>query len=94
MLAQHTGINSLTIQTDCLQAIQTMNDGGFLAKSADTVYADCNILLSGFDNVLVEHCKTEAYKVAHELARNASSLTDTCIWDHNPPSSIFESCER
>ena len=51
-----------------------MNDGGFLATSADTVYADCNVLLSGFDNVLLEHCKTEAYKVAHELARGMLHL--------------------
>ena len=32
MLAQHIGCNRLIIQSDCMEVVQTMNDGGFMAK--------------------------------------------------------------
>ena len=32
MLAQHIGCNRLIIQSDYMEVVQTMNDGGFMAK--------------------------------------------------------------
>lgn len=84
-------MNSFTIHTDCLQIVQTINDGGFSTTSASAVYTDCNILLAGFDNVLVKHCNRKANVVAHELARNYVAMSRTCVWDDDLPSFIFAS---
>jgi hypothetical protein len=36
---------------------------------AAAIFYDCNILISGFSKVFVEHCPRESNVVAHELAK-------------------------
>jgi ribonuclease HI len=71
MLAQHIGCNRLIIQSDCMEVVQIMKDGGFSANSTAAIYDDCNIIWSGFQDISIEHCSREANQVAHNLARRA-----------------------
>jgi hypothetical protein len=48
MLAQHIGCNRLIIQSDCMEVVDTMKDGGFTANSAVALYDECNIIWSSF----------------------------------------------
>jgi ribonuclease HI len=87
MLAQHIGCNQFIIQTDCILVVETMNDVGFLATPATTIYDVCIILWSGFSSISIEHCNREANRVAHELARKAFSSKSS--WVDEPPSFIL-----
>jgi hypothetical protein len=69
-LAQQIGSNSFTLQTNCVQVVETMNNGGFSATASTTIYDDCNTILSGFDNINLEHCNRKANLVAYKLAKN------------------------
>ena len=85
MLAQRIGCNKIIIQSDCMEVVQIMQEGGFSANSAAPIYNECNILWSGFQEISIEHCNREANQVAHSLAQRARSLRQNCIWDDDPP---------
>jgi hypothetical protein len=53
MLAQHIGCNRLIIQSDYMEVVDTMKDGGFTANSAATLYDECNIIWSGFQDIIL-----------------------------------------
>jgi len=55
MLAQHIGCNRLIIQSDCIEVIQIMKEGGFSANSAAAIYDDCNTIWSGFQDISIKH---------------------------------------
>jgi ribonuclease HI len=65
MLAQHIGCNQLIIQSDRMEVVETMKDGGFTTNSAAAVYDECNIIWSGFQDITIEHCNREANQAAH-----------------------------
>ena len=44
MLTQHIGCNRLTVQSDYMEVVETMNNGGFSANSAAALYDECNII--------------------------------------------------
>ena len=48
MLAQHIGGNRLIVQSDCMEVIEIMGNGGFSANSVAAIYDECNIVWSGF----------------------------------------------
>lgn len=91
MLAQQIGCNRLIIQSDCMEVVQIMTDGGFTANSAAAIYEDCNILWSGFADITIEHCSREANQVAHNLARRAREYETNCTWVDEPPRFILDS---
>uniref|UniRef100_A0A8R7NXV9 RNase H type-1 domain-containing protein n=1 Tax=Triticum urartu TaxID=4572 RepID=A0A8R7NXV9_TRIUA len=41
LLAQQLGISKLVVESDCLEVINTMNNGGFTASGAVAIYSDC-----------------------------------------------------
>jgi ribonuclease HI len=84
MLAHHIGCNRIIIQSDCMEIVQTMKDGGFTANSAAALYDKCNIICCGFQDITIEHCNREANQAAHSLARRAMQLKQNCIWDDEP----------
>jgi len=59
MLAQHIRCNQLIIQSDCMEAVHIMKDGGFSANSGAAIYDDCNIIWSDFQHISIEHCSRE-----------------------------------
>ncbi|XBI64051.1 hypothetical protein VPH35_044312 [Triticum aestivum] len=86
-LAQRAGCNRIIINSDNLEVIETMQDGGQSAGAAAAIFEDrfhyaCDFFMTRF-----EHCNREANKVAHELARLARfSLTSD--WFEEPLSEI------
>jgi hypothetical protein len=90
-LAQHIGCSRFIIQSDNIQVVEAMLDGGFSATAAAAIFLDCNFLASGFSKVSYEFCPRESNSVAHELARNCFQTFNSCIWDDDPPSFILTS---
>lgn len=43
MLAQHIGCNRLIVQSDCLEVIDTIQDGGFSTVAGVTIFDECRI---------------------------------------------------
>lgn len=89
MLAQQIGCNRVIFQSHCMQVVDTMKDGGFSATTAAAIYEECHDLWKNFANVDIQHCNREANQVAHQLAREAFSAKQSCIWVDEPPSSIL-----
>ena len=87
-LAQHIGCNWLIIQSNRMEVVQAMKDGGFTANSATALYDECNIIWSRFQDIMIEHCNREANQAAHNLAR-AMQCKQNCTWDNEPPSFIL-----
>ena len=86
-LAQKAGCNRLIINSDNLEVIDTMKNGGQFAGTAATVFNDCYFLACDFPLTSFEHCNRKANRVAHELARLARvSLTNE--WFEEPMNDI------
>jgi hypothetical protein len=83
-LAQHIGGNKFIVQSDSLQVIETMKNGGFLATSSVALFDNCRILTSGFIDITFELCNREANGVSYELARYSFSEESVIFWDHDP----------
>jgi hypothetical protein len=90
MLAQHIGCNRLIIQSDCMEVVQIMKEGGFSANLVAAIYDDCNTIWSGFQDISIEHCSREANQVAHNLARRARQHRQNCTWVDDPPNFILD----
>ena len=76
-IAQRAGCNRLVINSDNMEAIETMNNGGRSSSIAAEVFDDCYFLACDFPITKFGHCNREANRVAHELvklARFSSSL--------------------
>jgi hypothetical protein len=89
LLAQHIVCNSFILQSDCLEVVETMKEGGFSATAAAAIFDECYNLWKDQDAASMEHCDRDANKVAHELAWQAFCTKDSCIWVDNPPSFIL-----
>ncbi|KAF7058880.1 hypothetical protein CFC21_065854 [Triticum aestivum] len=75
-LTQRAGCNRIIINSDNLEVIETMQDGGQSAGAAASIFDDCFHYACDFVITKFEHCYGEANKVAHELVRLARfSLT-------------------
>lgn len=48
-----------------------MQEGGFSAKAAGTIYDECYMYWMDFHSISISHCIRECNVVAHELARQA-----------------------
>ena len=71
LLAQRAGCNRLHVNSDNIEVINIMKNGGQSAGAAAAVFDDCYFLACDFPFTRFEHCNREANKVAHELARLA-----------------------
>ncbi|KAM3191940.1 hypothetical protein ACQJBY_069278 [Aegilops geniculata] len=71
LLAQRAGCNRLHVNSDNIEVINTMKNGGQSAGAAAAVFDDCYFLACDCPLTRFEHCNREANKVAHELARLA-----------------------
>ena len=73
-LAHKAGCNHLIVNSDNLEVIETMKNGGRSTRTAAAVFDDCYFLACDFPLTRFEHCFREANKVAHELAKLARFL--------------------
>lgn len=70
-LTLQTGFNRFIIQSDCMEVVTTMLEGGYSATAAGAIYEECYSLSKSFDYFSIEFCNREANQVAHELAKVA-----------------------
>jgi len=89
LLAKHIGCNNLILQSDCLEVVETMKEGGLSTTAATINFDECYNLWKDQYAVRMEHCNRDANKVAHELARQAFYTKDSCIWVDDPSSFIL-----
>ncbi|XBI52618.1 hypothetical protein VPH35_034967 [Triticum aestivum] len=83
ILVQKAGCNRLIVNSDNLEVIDTMKNGGQSAGVAAAVFDDCYFMSCEFTVTTFEHCNREANKVAHEIARLAKFST-TRDWFEEP----------
>ncbi|XBI43501.1 hypothetical protein VPH35_108267 [Triticum aestivum] len=86
-LAQRAGCNRLIINSDNLEVIETMQDGGQSTGVATAIFNDCFHYACDFIMTRFEHCNREANRVAHELARLAR-FSSTSDWFEEPINEI------
>ncbi|KAI4994178.1 hypothetical protein ZWY2020_029226 [Hordeum vulgare] len=86
-LAQKAGCNRLIINSDNLEVIETMKDGGRSAGAAAAIFDDYFLYACDFVATRFEHCNREANKVAHELAR-LERFSQYSDWFEEPPVEI------
>ena len=67
-IAQRAGCNRLVINSDSMEVIETMNNGGRSSSTAAAVFVNCYFLACDFPITKFEHCNREANRIAHELA--------------------------
>ena len=44
MLVQHVGCNRIIVQSDCMEVVDIMGDGGFTANSGAAIYDECQAI--------------------------------------------------
>lgn len=89
LLAQQLGITKVVSESDCMEVINTMNNGGFTASGAAAIYSDCLVLAIRYNSVSFVHCPREANSVSHELAREAAS-DQPALWVDEPPAYVVQ----
>jgi hypothetical protein len=79
----------LEVNSDCMEVIDVMKDGGNSLGPAVAIYEECNFLSRNFSKVLFSHCPREANRVAHVLA-NHSEGPQSIVWIEEPPDYLFD----
>ncbi|XBI76598.1 hypothetical protein VPH35_069815 [Triticum aestivum] len=87
LLAQKAGSNRLVVNSDNMEVIDTMKNGGHTVGAAGAVFDDCYLLACDFSLVRFEHYNRKANKVAHEVARVAK-FSETWDWFEEPMNDI------
>lgn len=89
LLAQQIGCTRIEIQSDCMEVVQTMHDGGFSATAAVAIYDEIVQLWREFGDIAISHCNRSCNLVAHDLARQALLQKSAQVWVDDPPPSIL-----
>jgi ribonuclease HI len=84
LLAGQIGCNKLIVESDCMEVVQTMQEGGFSRGAAAAIFEECGFLCRSFASVIFCHCAREANEAAHTLAARAEGL-DSLVWHEDPP---------
>jgi hypothetical protein len=71
LLVQQIGCTRVEFQSDCMEVVNTMQDGGFSATAAAAIYDECAIYWKEFVAISITRCNRSCNSVAHELARQA-----------------------
>jgi len=79
-LAQQLGYSTIIVQSDCLEVVQSIQDGSFSAMASAPILDECDNLWREFTIISIEHCDRESNQVAHELARQGFMSKVSCIW--------------
>jgi hypothetical protein len=87
-LAQTVGCNKVIINSDNLEVVNTMNEGGRSAGPAAAIFDDCYHMACDFLHTSFVHCPREANMVAHELANLAKGPLCSSFFDE-PPSELI-----
>jgi ribonuclease HI len=86
--AESMGCSRLVVNSDCIEVIQIMKNGGYTQGPAAAIYDDCVYLCREFVDVIFEHCPREANNAAHVLAREA--VVNPHVWVDDPPDFLVD----
>ena len=78
----------IDVESDCLEVINTMQNGGSTTSGAAAIYSDCLVLVIGYTSITFVHCPREANSVSHDLARLARPSPS--LWGEEPPDFIVK----
>ena len=81
------------INSDCVEVIETMQNGGNSVGAAAAIYEECTFLARGFGIVRFAHCPRESNIVAHNLACNAE-VHQSIVWLEDPPDFLIGHLEN
>jgi hypothetical protein len=87
LLAWQVGCNILIVNSDCMDVIETMRNGGNSLGGAAAIYEECFFLASNFASVKFFHSPREANTAAHILARHLEGEV-LIVWHDDPPDFI------
>jgi ribonuclease HI len=88
ILAGQIGCNRIEVNSDCMDVIEVMNQGGNSFGPAAAIYEECSMLCHSFVEVVFSHCPREANMAAHALARSSEG-PESIVWLDDPPDFIF-----
>ncbi|XBJ18075.1 hypothetical protein VPH35_009334 [Triticum aestivum] len=88
ILARKASCNRLIVNSNNMEVIDTMKNGGQSTGAAAAVFDDCYFMTCDFSVTRFEHCNTKTNKVAHELARLAK-FSKTRDWCEEPIDNIL-----
>ena len=69
LLAGEIGCNKVVVESDCMEVVEIMQNGGNSRGPTSTIYEECSFLCRSFARVSFAHCPREANRAAHELAK-------------------------
>ena len=90
LLAGQVSCSKLIVNSNCLEVISTMQDGGNSIGQAAAIYEECTFLSKGFAHVIFCHSARESNRVAHMLACKAEGL-QSIVWLEDPLDFLVES---
>jgi ribonuclease HI len=88
ILAGQVRCNRLEVNSDSMDVIDVMGNGGNSLGSATAIYEECSFLCRNFTETQFSHCPREANMVAHELARHSGGM-ESIVWLDDPPDFIL-----
>ncbi|KAI4991227.1 hypothetical protein ZWY2020_039598 [Hordeum vulgare] len=86
-MAQKPRCNRLVINSDNMKVIDTMLNGGHLARTTAAIFENCYYMACDFSLNRFEHCNRETNKVAREFSRLAK-CSMTRDWIEEPTENI------
>ena len=89
ILANNAGCNKVEIQADCMDVIQTMQQGGNSLGPAAAIYEECAFLCRNFLSVKFCHCPREA-NMAADLLATKSEPSRTIVWQTEAPDFLLD----
>jgi ribonuclease HI len=87
ILAGNLGCSRLEVESDCMEVIDVMKNGGNSLGPAAAIYEECSFLCRNFTEVVFAHCPREANRVADSLASNSEG-SQSIVWVEEPPDYI------
>jgi ribonuclease HI len=89
-LANRLGYTHIEAESDSLEVINLCSGTDQIWSDAVAIYADILVQARGIGKVEFMHCRRDANKVAHEIARNCLSSSTSCSWVNEPSSFILQ----
>lgn len=68
-MSRNVGCNRLLVESDCMEMVEVMQNGGNSLGVAATIYEERTFLCCNFTRVIFSHCPREANRAAHNLAK-------------------------
>ena len=69
IIAGNVGCNRILVESDCMEVVEVMQNGGNSLGVAAAIYEECTFLCRNFTCVIFSHCPREANRATHNLAQ-------------------------